>query len=108
MNLGIGKDQTREDHRGLADQLYAGYAQGRDLRALSAVVGEEALSESDKRYLKFADEFENRYIRQAKDEDRSIEHTFDLGWELLSTIPEPELKRVKQEHIDKYGRKFRK
>ncbi|RLG19646.1 V-type ATP synthase subunit B [Candidatus Micrarchaeota archaeon] len=108
MNLGIGKGRTREDHRGLADQLYAAYAGGRDLRALSAVVGEEALSDSDKRYLKFADEFEDRYIAQRMDEDRSIEQTFDLGWELLSSIPEAELKRVKQEYIDKYGRKFRK
>ena len=108
MNLGIGKDRTREDHRGLADQLYSAYAGGRDLRALSAVVGEEALSESDKRYLKFADEFEKRYITQGSNEDRSIEETFDISWDLLSTIPETELKRVKQEHIDKYGRKFRK
>ncbi|MDO8339122.1 MAG: V-type ATP synthase subunit B, partial [Candidatus Burarchaeum sp.] len=108
MNLGIGKDRTREDHRGLADQLYSAYAGGRDLRALSAVVGEEALSESDKRYLKFADEFEKRYITQGSNEDRSIEETFDISWDLLSSIPETELKRVKQEHIEKYGRKFRK
>jgi len=108
MNLGIGKERTREDHRGVADQLYAGYAEGRDLRALSAVVGEEALSESDRRYLKFADEFEKRFITQAPDEDRSIEKTLDLGWDLFSTIPEGELKRLKQDYIEKYGRKFRK
>jgi V/A-type H+-transporting ATPase subunit B len=108
MNLGIGKERTREDHRGVADQLYAGYAQGRDLRALGAVVGEEALSETDRRYLKFADEFEKKYIRQARDEDRSIERTLDISWELLAMLPEGELKRVKQEHIEKYGRKFRK
>ncbi|MEM4257405.1 MAG: V-type ATP synthase subunit B, partial [Candidatus Diapherotrites archaeon] len=105
MNLGIGKDKTREDHRGIADQLYSAYAQGRDLRSLSAVVGEEALSETDKKYLRFADEFEKRFIMQAKDEDRSIEETLDLGWELLGLLPETELKRVKLEFIEKYGRK---
>ncbi|MFA6036334.1 MAG: V-type ATP synthase subunit B [Candidatus Micrarchaeia archaeon] len=108
MNLGIGKERTREDHRGVADQLYAGYAEGRDLRALSAVVGEEALSESDRRYLKFADEFEKKFITQGPEEDRTIEKTLDIGWDLFSMIPEGELKRVKQEFIEKYGRKFRK
>ncbi|HLC93098.1 MAG TPA: V-type ATP synthase subunit B [archaeon] len=108
MNLGIGSGKTREDHRGVADQLYAAYAQGRDLRALSAVVGEEALSEIDRKYLKFADEFEKRFIRQGKDEDRTIEQTLDLGWELLAVLPEKELKRVKLDHIQKYGAKFRK
>jgi V/A-type H+-transporting ATPase subunit B len=105
MNLGIGTGKTREDHRGVADQLYAAYAQGRDLRSLGAVVGEEALTESDRQYLKFADLFENRFITQAKDERRGIEQTLDLGWELLSEIPEKELKRVRLEHIEKYGRK---
>ncbi len=108
MNLGIGSGKTREDHRGVADQLYAAYAQGRDLRALSAVVGEEALSEIDRKYLKFADEFEKRFIRQRRDEDRTIEQTLDLGWELLSVLPEKELKRVKLDHLQKYGKKFRK
>ncbi|MEM4389892.1 MAG: V-type ATP synthase subunit B [Candidatus Micrarchaeia archaeon] len=104
MNLGIGKDRTREDHRGVADQLYAAYAEGRDLRSLSAVVGEEALSERDRKFLKFADEFEARFLQQGKYEDRNIDYTLDLGWELLSIIPEGELKRVKLEHIEKYGR----
>lgn len=108
MNLGIGNGKTREDHRGVADQLYAAYAQGRDLRALSAVVGEEALSENDRKYLKFADDFEKRFIRQGKNEDRSIEQTLDLGWELFAMLPEKELKRVKVEHLQKYGKKFRK
>lgn len=108
MNLGIGKEKTREDHRGVADQLYAAYATGRDLRSLSAIVGEEALGETDRKYLKFADEFEKRFIRQAKDEDRGIEKTLDLGWELFAMLPEAELKRVKKEHIEKYGKKFRK
>lgn len=108
MNLGIGKGKTREDHRGVADQLYASYAEGRDLRSLSAVVGEEALSEIDKKFLRFAQEFENRFIRQGKNENRTIEQTLDLGWELLSGIPEAELKRVKTEFIEKYGKKFRR
>jgi V/A-type H+-transporting ATPase subunit B len=108
MNLGIGKDRTREDHRGIADQLYAAYATGRDLRSLSAVVGEEALSAVDKIYLKFADEFEKRFIAQSAHEDRTIEQTLDLGWELLSVFPESELKRLKKEFIEKYGKRFRK
>ncbi len=108
MNLGIGKEKTREDHRGVADQLYAAYATGRDLRSLSAIVGEEALGETDRKYLKFADEFEKRFIRQAKDEDRTIEQTLNLGWELFAMLPEKELKRVKLEHIEKYGKRFRK
>ena len=108
MNLGIGKDRTREDHRGMADQLYAAYATGRDLRSLSAVVGEEALSATDKTYLKFADEFEKRFIAQGTHEDRTIEQTLELGWELLSVFPESELKRLKKEFIEKYGKKYRK
>lgn len=108
MNSGIGGKKTREDHKGVSDQLYAGYATGRDLRALSAVVGEEALSETDRRYLKFADAFEQRFIKQGYHEDRTIEQTLDLGWELMAMLPESELKRVKLEFIEKYGKKFRK
>jgi V/A-type H+-transporting ATPase subunit B len=108
MNLGIGKERTREDHRGIADQLYAAYATGRDLRSLAAVVGEEALSATDKLYLQFADVFEERFIKQDSHEDRTIEQTLDLGWELLSMFPESELKRVKKEFIEKYGKKHRK
>ncbi|MGB9635494.1 MAG: V-type ATP synthase subunit B [Candidatus Micrarchaeia archaeon] len=102
MNLGIGKGKTREDHRGVADQLYAAYAEGKDLRALSAVVGEEALSERDKKYLKFADEFEKRFIQQGFDENRDIEKTLEIAWDLFSIVPETELKRVKREFIEKY------
>ena len=108
MNLGIGKEKTREDHRGIADQLYAAYAQGRDLRSLRAVVGEEALTETDRKYLKFADSFESKFIMQKAGEDRSIEQTLDLGWELLSGLPTSELKRLKPEHMEKYGKKVRK
>lgn len=105
MNLGIGKEKTREDHKGVSDQMYAAYATGRDLRSLSAVVGEEALTDTDRRFLRFADEFENRFVRQGAYEDRSIEQTLDLGWDLLSILPEEELKRVKKEHIAKYMKK---
>ncbi|MFP3950216.1 MAG: V-type ATP synthase subunit B [Candidatus Micrarchaeia archaeon] len=108
MNLGIGKGSTREDHKGVADQLYAAYANGRDLRSLSAVVGEESLTDIDRKYLRFADEFENMFIMQGNTEDRIIEQTLDLGWELLSVLPEEELKRVKLDFIKKYGEKFRK
>ncbi len=101
MNQGIGPGKTREDHRNVADQLYASYAQGRDLRRLVSIIGEEALSEMDRRYLKFADDFEDRFIGQGE-EDRNIEETLDLGWELLSVLPRSELKRIKKEFIAKY------
>lgn len=104
MNQGIGATRTREDHRGVSDQLYAAYANGKDLRALSAIVGEEALGKSDKLYLKFADAFEKTFVRQGFDEDRSIQSTLDLGWDLLSTLPEEEMKRVKRDHMEKYGK----
>ena len=102
MNQGIGKGQTREDHRSLADQLYATYAQGKDARSLSAIVGEEALSDIDRKYLKIANNFERKFVNQGVDENRSIEQTLNIGWELLSEIPESELKRIKPEFISKY------
>ncbi len=108
MNLGIGPKRTREDHAGVSSQLYASYAQGRDLRQLVAVVGEEALGEKDKKFLTFANQFEQRFVQQDRNENRTVEESLDLGWELLSAIPEDELKRVKTEHLEKYGRKFRK
>ena len=105
MNLGIGPTKTREDHKGVSDQLYAAYANGRDLRSLSAVVGEEALTDIDRKYLKFADVFEDKYIRQGPYEDRPIEKTLELAWDMFSMLPETELKRVKKEHIAKYAKK---
>ena len=102
MNQGIGKGRTREDHRGVADQLYASYATGKDQRALSAIVGEEALSATDRLYLKFADRFEKEFLGQRPDEDRSIEESLRIGWELLSDLPTGELKRIKPEFIQKY------
>jgi V/A-type H+-transporting ATPase subunit B len=102
MNQGIGKGQTREDHRSLADQLYATYAQGKDARSLSAIVGEEALSDIDRKYLRIANNFERKFVNQGVDENRSIEQTLNIGWDLLSEIPESELKRIKPEFIAKY------
>jgi V/A-type H+-transporting ATPase subunit B len=100
MNLGIGEGKTRDDHRAVANQLYASYAQGRDLRRLVAIVGEEALSDTDRRYLRFADDFEKVIVGQG-DEGRSIERTLDLAWELMSGLPMGELKRVR-DFIPKY------
>ncbi len=102
MNQGIGSDHTREDHRGLADQLYSSYAKGKDARSLSEIVGEEALSDSDRKYLQFAENFENKYVNQGNS-DRSIEETLNLGWDLLSILPVEEMKKVKSAHITKYG-----
>ncbi|HEU5461586.1 MAG TPA: V-type ATP synthase subunit B [Nitrososphaeraceae archaeon] len=108
MNQGIGNGRTREDHRNLADQLYATYAQGKDARALSAIVGEEALSETDKKFLKIANNFERKFVNQGTDENRSIEQTLDIGWELLSHLPESEMKRIKSEFIRKYRKRVDK
>jgi len=101
MNLGIGKGKTRDEHRGLADQLYASYAKGRDTRRLATIIGEEGLTDIDKRYLKFADEFEKVFVGQG-DVDRSIEDTLNLGWKLLSMLPKTELIRIKEDYIEKY------
>jgi V/A-type H+-transporting ATPase subunit B len=105
MNQGIGSGSTREDHRNLADQLYATYAQGKDARALSAIVGEEALSDIDRKNLKIANNFEKHFVNQGIDENRSIEQTLDIGWDLLSDLPESEMKRIKSEFIAKYRKK---
>ena len=102
MNLGIGKGKTRDDHKNVSDQMYAFYAEGRDLRGLVAIVGEEALSDRDRRLLKFAELFEKRFVLQGRKEDRSIKQTLDIGWELLSTIPKQELTRISPELRDKY------
>ena len=102
MNAGIGPEKTREDHKQVSDQAYAAYAEGRDLRGLVAIVGEDALSERDRRLLKFAEIFEDKFVRQGHHEDRSINQTLDIAWELLSTLPRSELTRIKEEFKDKY------
>ncbi|KXB02170.1 ATP synthase subunit B [candidate division MSBL1 archaeon SCGC-AAA261F17] len=102
MKDGVGEDKTREDHEGVSNQLYSAYAEGRDVRALVEVVGEAALSERDRRYLEFADKFENNFVNQGTDENRDLEQTLGMGWDLLSELPEEELKRVEPEYIEKY------
>ena len=84
MNAGIGDEKTREDHKQVSDQLYAGYAEGNDLRGLVAIVGKEALSERDQKLLEFADEFEERFVTQGREENRTIEDTLEIGWDMLS------------------------
>ena len=108
MNQGIGEERTREDHSGVSDQCYAAYAEGRDVRNLVAVVGEEALTERDKKFLQFADAFENEFVVQDRDANRSIEETLDLGWKLLTILDEGDLKRIDNELIKKYHPKYRK
>jgi V/A-type H+-transporting ATPase subunit B len=102
MGQGIGPGHTREDHRAVSDQLYAAYAEGRDLRGLVAIVGKEALSERDTKFLNFADEFEDRFVRQGRDDNRTIEQTLDLGWELLSALPIDSLTKIDRKLLEKY------
>jgi V/A-type H+-transporting ATPase subunit B len=105
MNEGIGEGRTRADHLGVSDQCYSAYAEGRDVRSLVAVVGEEALSERDRLNLKFAEIFEERFVSQGVGENRTIEQTLSLGWELLSIFPEGELKRIDEKYVKQYYRK---
>jgi V/A-type H+-transporting ATPase subunit B len=102
MDDGIGEGLTREDHADVSDQLYAAYAEGEDLRDLVNIVGREALSERDNRYLDFAEAFENEFVQQGYNTNRSIEDTLGIGWNLLSTFPKPELNRIDEELIEKY------
>lgn len=99
---GIGKGKTREDHADTMNQLFASYARGKQAKELAVILGEAALSDTDKLYAKFADEFEKRYVAQREDEDRSIEETLSIGWELLTILPRAELKRIRDEYIEKY------
>ncbi len=104
MQGGIGKDQTREDHADVKNQVYSAYAQGIRLRSLVAVMGEEGLSAVENDYIRFSDQFEQRFIRQRDDEDRTFEETLDLAWELLSILPREELKRIDPAFISRYGK----
>ncbi|HHZ14200.1 MAG: V-type ATP synthase subunit B [Caldicoprobacterales bacterium] len=99
---GIGEGKTREDHADTMNQLFAAYARGKEAKELAAVLGDAALSDVDKLYAEFADEFEKRYVSQGYETDRSIEETLDLGWELLSILPRTELRRIRDEYLDKY------
>ncbi|HTP57969.1 MAG TPA: V-type ATP synthase subunit B [Spirochaetia bacterium] len=102
MNNGIGGGVTREDHRELSNQLYASYAEGQDIRRLVAIVGEEALSDMDRKYLAFAEAFERQMVHQG-DQERSIEETLDMGWKILGSIPSTEYRRIRKELIGKFS-----
>ena len=102
MDDGIGEGYTREDHGDVSDQLYAAYAEGEDLRDLVNIVGREALSERDNKYLDFADAFEEEFVEQGYDTDRDVGETLDIGWTLLSELPREELNRIDEELIDEY------
>ncbi len=99
---GIGKGKTREDHANTMNQLFAAYARGKECKELMVILGESALTDIDKLYAKFADEFERQYVSQGYTTDRSIEETLNLGWKLLSILPRSELKRIKDEYLDEY------
>ncbi len=102
MDAGIGAGRTREDHKQVSDQLYAAYAEGKDVRGLVAIVGKEALSERDRKMLEFADRFEQEFIRQGSEEDRTIEETLEIGWKLLATIDEAWLTKIDRKTLEKY------
>ena len=102
MNAGIGPGLTREDHKAVSDQCYAAYAEGKDLRGLVAIVGKDSLSERDKKFLDFADLFERRFVRQDREEDRDIETTLEIAWDLLATLSEGQLTRIDRKYIEKY------
>ena len=99
---GIGKGKTREDHADTMNQLFAAYSRGKDAKELMAILGESALTDIDLLYAKFADEFEKEYVSQGFQTDRTIEQTLEIGWKLLNILPRSELKRVRDEYLDKY------
>ncbi|MDY0235657.1 MAG: V-type ATP synthase subunit B [Gudongella sp.] len=99
---GIGDDKTREDHADTMNQIYAAYTSGIEARELATILGDSALSEADKAFAKFAEAFDLQYVNQGYNNNRTISDTLDLGWELLKIIPRGELKRIRQEYIDKY------
>ncbi len=101
MNLGIGKGKTREDHRQLADQLYALYAQGKELEKLTAIIGSEGLGATERQILRFTERFEREFLNQG-DRPRTLQETLDLGWDLLAEVPRTELRRVEAKYVEKY------
>lgn len=105
MPKGIGEGKTRDDHSGVANQLFASYARGQEVRELATILGEGALTETDKKYLEFTERFEKEFVQQGQNENRNIADTLNLGWKLMSILPKAELKRVKPEHIEQYGKK---
>ena len=99
---GIGAGKTREDHADVMNQLYAAYARGKSAKELAVVLGESALSDADILFVKFSDAFEDKFVRQGEDENRTIEESLRIGWDLLGMIPKNELKRIKDTFIEKY------
>ncbi len=99
---GIGRGKTREDHADTMNQLFAAYATGKEAKELAVILGESALSDTDKAFARFAEEFETRYVSQGYERNRTIEETLNLGWELLRLLPKSELKRIRDEYIEKY------
>ena len=99
---GIGKNKTREDHADLMNQLFAAYSRGKEAKELAVILGDGALSEEDKAFAKFADKFEDTYVRQDEYKNRTIEETLQIGWNLLTLVPIEELKRVRDEYLEKY------
>jgi len=102
MNAGVGPGKTREDHKAVSDQLYAAYAEGKDLRGLVAIVGKESLSEKDRKLLEFADFFEDKVVRQGHDDDRTIEDTLGIAWDLMKTLSLDQITRIDRKYIEKY------
>ncbi len=105
MKDGIGEGRTREDHQNVSDQLYSGYARAQELRALAEIVGKAGLAGTDLKYLDFGEAFEKKFLKQGYEENRTIEETLSIAWNIFSTIPEKELTKIKQTYIDKYKRK---
>ena len=99
---GIGQGKTREDHADTMNQLFAAYARGKECLELMTILGEAALTDIDLMYAKFSQEFEKQYVSQGYEKERTVEETLDLGWELLRMLPKSELKRIKDELIQKY------
>ena len=99
---GIGLNKTREDHANVMNQLFASYARGKEAKELAVILGEAALTEIDKKYVKLSDNFEEVFVKQGEDENRTIEESLSIGWKLLTIIPKEELKRIKDEFIEKY------
>lgn len=102
MKDGIGDGMTREDHKDVSSQLFAAYSKVKSIRNLASIIGEEELSPIDKQYLQFGEKFEQKFLSQGEFEDRTIEQTLDIGWQVLSALPRDELLRIKREYIEKY------
>jgi V/A-type H+/Na+-transporting ATPase subunit B len=100
-NSAIGKGKTREDHKQVSDQLFAAFANGVDIRKLVAIIGEESLTDNDRRYLEFSEGFEKNFINQGQ-QNRELEESLEIAWSLLSVLPKSELSRISSDHIGKY------